>query len=77
MDLEKLEQLLDKGERFTVTYRYPVAQWYGDEEQRYRTRSDRLLAVEPKNSRLFVSFRDERPAWIELDEVVRIEAAGA
>lgn len=71
MDYVKLDEKIEKGEKLRVTYKYPAlrAEW-GTE---YRTRTDRLLAVEPSNGRVFVRFRDEFPVWIERDEVLAIE----
>jgi|GEM_PF-1507203 len=73
MDLNNLEARIDNGEKLHVTYNYPAAA-PGTERVTYRTRTDRLLAVEPSNGRFFVKFRGELPVWIESHEVVRVES---
>ena len=64
-----LDELLDEGEELQVTYQYPTT--HVDEQ--LKTRTDRLLAVEPENKRLFVSFMGQKPVWIERHEVIAVE----
>ncbi len=71
MDYEKLDTLIDDGEELLVTYRYPAVE--EESSVTYHTRTDRLLAVEPSNGRVFVSFKGETPVWLEQDEVLSIE----
>ena len=73
MDYAELDEKIEKGEKLRVTYKYPA--WHADWGTEYRTRTDRLLAVEPSNGRVFVQFNDEFPVWIERDEVLAIEPA--
>lgn len=73
MDFGTLETQLDNGEEVKVTYKYPVPVSEMDADLIYQTRTDRLLAVEPSNGRVFVSFKGELPVWIEADEVLMIE----
>lgn len=73
MDFGKLEAQLDNGKELQVTYKYPVPISDLDSDVAYQTRTDRLLAVEPSNGRVFVSFKGEFPVWIERDEVLMIE----
>ena len=69
MDYALLDALLDEGEELQVTYQYPTI----DEEEQHKTRTDKLLAVEPENKRLFVSFMGQKPVWIERHEVLTVE----
>ena len=71
MDLELLEAKIDRGETLRVTYKYPSDR----PGSPYATRTDRLLDVERERERLFVSFRGEKPVWIEKHEVIGIESS--
>ena len=71
MDLDQLVQRLEGGEELEITYHYPVSS--AEKRTVYRTRTDRLLAVEPSNGRFFVSFKGAMPVWIEANEVVTVK----
>ncbi len=73
MDFHALDAQLDRGEQLVVTYRYPVIGSEGQSCCDFKIRTDRLLAVEPSNGRVFVRFKGEPPVWIESHEVVKIE----
>lgn len=75
MNYAILDRRIEKGEKLRVTYRYPIeAEEQEETDLAYQTRTDRLLAVEPTNGRMFVCFRGEFPVWIEPHEVVAVEA---
>ncbi|MHB9037053.1 MAG: hypothetical protein ACYC64_10310 [Armatimonadota bacterium] len=72
VDFDMLESQIEKGAHIAVTYRYP-SKWLNADG----TRTDRLLAVEPKTQRVFVSFMGKKPVWIEKHEVLNIQTVAA
>ncbi len=71
IDSNKLDLMLEKGERFLVTYVYPTIAEDGMTDT-YAIRTDPLLAVETTNDRIFVSYRGEIPVWLEWHEILQI-----
>ena len=74
MDLGVLEARIDEGEDLQITYQYPTNEQDSESCAVYRTRTDKLLAVEPSSGRVFVEFEGRLPVWIESHEIDKIES---
>jgi hypothetical protein len=73
MDLRTIEERLDQGRSFNVTYEYPSTVRDNATGSIYRRRTDRLLDVSSERRRLFVAYGGHTPIWIEAYEVIRID----
>lgn len=76
VDLNVFDERLDNGEKLQATYEYQVSEPNISCSATYRTRTDRILAVEPTSGRVFVNFRGEMPVWVERHAILKIESIG-
>ncbi len=70
LDLSEIAAMLDREEKFVVTYRLPVSTVDG--QVGYETRQGKLLDVAEDAGLLYVSHQGQ-VIWIKADEVVSVE----